>query len=172
MDIEYMTSLFHRTHYEFFYRTLPTNLRFPFMHNEVVRAATEGTGNQFLVGFWRATAKNICGLSIEHQMPAEVDLARDDFTMSVFKPRNGTTLLLMTGPAPRGAVEAGCAVAIFEDADPAESLRYFTTESPMDQSSPWMVGEWYADGGRGNMGAISDLTVEGLAQFVLRVLGI
>jgi hypothetical protein len=35
-----------------------------------------------------------------------------------------------------------------------------------------MVGEWYADGGRGNLGAISDLTVEGLAQFVLRVLGI
>jgi hypothetical protein len=172
MDIEYMTSLFHRTHYEFFYRTLPTNLRVPFMHNEVVRAAMEGTGNQFLVGFWRATAKNICGLSIEHQMPAEVDLTRDDFTMSVFKPRTGTTLLLMTGPAPRGAVEAGCAVAVFEDSDSTESLRYFTAESPADPSGPWMVGEWHASGSRGNLGALANISGQGMYEFVVQGLGL
>ena len=172
MDIEYMTSLFHRTHYEFFYRILPLNLRVPFMHNEVVKAALEGTGNQFLVGFWRATAKNICGLGIEHRIPAEVDLTRDDFSMSVFKPRNGTTLLLMTGPAPRGAVEAGFAVAVFEDEQPTESLRYFTAESPADPSGPWMVGEWYTTGGRGNLGGLADISGQGMYEFVVQRLGL
>jgi hypothetical protein len=105
-------------------------------------------------------------------MPAEVDLTRDDFTMSVFKPRNGTTLLLMTGPAPRGAVEAGCAVAVFEDSDSTESLRYFTAESPADPSGPWMVGEWHASGSRGNLGALANISGQGMYEFVVQGLGL
>jgi hypothetical protein len=172
MDFEYMMSPFHQAQYQFFYQTVPSALRTPFVLEKIIEGAQEGVGNHFLVGFWRGTAKRIYDLGMEDALPAEVDATRDDFSMAIRQPVPGMTMLLMTGLAPRGPVEAGCAVAIFEDADPDESLRYFTTESPMDQSSPWMVGEWYADGGRGNLGAISDLTVEGLAQFVLRVLGI
>lgn len=172
MDIEYMMSLFHRTHYEFFYQVLPRNLRTPMMLDHLLKAAWEGTGNEFLIGFWRATAKNICGLGIADRMPADVDLTRNDFSMSAFKPKEGTTLLLMTGPVPRGAVEAGCAVAVFQDDQPTETLRYFTAESPVDSTGPWMVGEWFANGGRGNLGGLTNISGQGMYEFVVRSLGL
>lgn len=167
-----MMSPFHQAQYQFFYQTVPAALRTPFVLEKIIEGAHEGVGNQFLIGFWRGTAKRIYDLGMEDSLPAEVDASRDDFGMAIKQPAPGLTMLLMTGLEPRGPVEAGCAVAIFEDAQPAESLRYFTTESPMDTSSPWMVGEWYADGGRGNLGAIADISVESLAQFVLKGLGI
>lgn len=167
-----MRSLFHMTHYEFFYKTLPTSIRDEFMLERLVESAWEGTGNHFLVGFWRATAKNICGLGMADRMPIEVDLPREEFSMTAFKPEEGITLLLMTGPAPRGAVEAGCSVAVFQDDQPIETMRYFTAESPADSYGPWMVGEWYANGGRGNLGGLTVISGQGMYEFVTRHLGI
>ena len=172
MDFEYLASPFHQAHYQFFYKTLPSALRTSFVMEKILEGVREGTGNQFLVGFWRGTAKNVYGLEMQDSLPAEVDASRDDFSMSIRQPAQGMTMLLMTGPTPRGPVEAGCAVAIFEDSQPSESLRFFTTESPMDPASPWMVGEWYADGSRGNLGAIADISGDGLCQFVLKGLGL
>ena len=160
-----MQSLFHRAHYEFFYRTLPAMLRSP-MHGMILQAAHEETGNQYMVGFWRSTAKNILGLSMEHSLPEEVNLTRDDFSMIALQPIQGRTFLVMEGPAPRGPMEAECAVAVFEDDQPTDTLRYFTTEGPVMAGLPAMVGEWLADGSRRNLGGISDTTVRGLFQFV------
>jgi hypothetical protein len=53
----------------------------------------------------------------------------------------GVSMLVMTGPPPRGPVEAGCAVAIFEDARPLEMMRYFTSEAPMEPSFPQVVAK-------------------------------
>ena len=115
MDIEYMRSLYHQTHYEFFYRALPVYLKSVIL-DQILEGARQGIGNQYLVGFWRGTAKNIAGLSIDNPTPREVDFTHDDFTMIVVDAAPGMTMLLMTGPPPRGPVEAVCAVAIFEDA--------------------------------------------------------
>lgn len=171
MDLEYMRSRFHQTHYEFFYRALPTTLKSAILA-EVVSAGENGTGNQYLVGFWRATAKFVCGLQINDTLPRDVAMTRDDFSMTVVRPSEGTTLLLMTGPAPRGPVEAGCAVAIFEDARPFETMRYFTSEAPMEPTFPWMVGEWFDNGSRANLGGISDVSAQGMCNFVLNVMGL
>lgn len=171
MDINYMQSLFHRTHYEFFYRALPVFLRSEII-DQIVDGARQGIGNQYLVGFWRGTAKNVAGLALTDPVPREVDLTRDDFTCTVMDPAPGTTLLLMTGPAPRGPVEAGCAVAVFDNSDPVATLRYFTSESPVEPSFPWMVGEWYEGGSRVNLGGLLDVSAQGMCNFVLERMGI
>ena len=161
-----MQSLFHRAHYEFFYRTLPALLRSP-MHDMILQAAHDETGNQFMVGFWRSTAKNILGLSMEHSLPDEVNLTRDDFSMFVAQPIQGRTFLLLEGPAPRGPMEAECAVAVFEDDQPTDTLRYFTTEGPAMAGLPAMIGEWHADGSRSNLGGMLDTSVHALFEYVL-----
>ena len=171
MDIEYMRSLYHQTHYEFFYRALPVYLKSVIL-DQILEGARQGIGNQYLVGFWRGTAKNIAGLSIDNPTPREVDFTRDDFTMIVVDAAPGMTMLLMTGPPPRGPVEAGCAVAIFEDAQPLETMRYFTSEAPMEPSFPWMVGEWFDNGSRANLGGLSDVSAQGMCNFVLSVMGL
>lgn len=171
MDKEYMQSGFHQTHYRFFYMTLPSMLRseiFP----QIVEATNEGTGNQLLVGFWRATARQVYGVPMGRPLPGEIDLTRDEFTTHAVSPQRGMTFLLLTGPAPRGAVEAGCAIAVFEDSRPMETLRYFTCESPMDPDFPWVVGEWFADGGRANLGGLMDVSAQGLYNFIAQRLGI
>lgn len=166
-----MRSIYHQTHYEFFFRALPVYLKSVIL-DQILEGARQGIGNQYLVGFWRGTAKSIAGLSIESPTPREVDFTRDDFTMAIMHPAQGMTLLLMTGPPPRGPVEAGCAIAIFEDARPVETMRYFTSESPMEPSFPWMVGEWFDNGGRANLGGISDVSAQGMVNFVLNVMGL
>lgn len=171
MDIEYMRSLYHQTHYEFFYRALPVHLKSHIFH-QTLKGARQGFGNQYLAFFWRRTARNIAGLSIDDPMPREVDFTRDDFVMTIVDAAPGMTMLLMTGPPPRGPVEAGCAVAIFEDAQPLETVRYFTSEAPMEPSFPWMVGEWYDNGSRANLGGLSDASTQGMCNFVLSVMGL
>jgi hypothetical protein len=171
MDIDYMQSSFHQTHYRFFYMTLPSMLRSE-IFSEVLNAINEGTGNQFLVGFWRATARQVYQLPMGTPLPREIDLTRNDFSAHAMSPQRGMTFLLLTGPAPRGPVEAGCAVAVLEDARPIETLRYFTCEAPMEPEFPWMVGEWFADGGRANLGGISDISAQGMYNFVAQRLGI
>ena len=166
-----MQSSFHKTHYLFFHIVLPSNLRSEIL-DHMVDAAGEGTGNQFLVGFWRAAAKKVCGLSFQDVLPRDVDMTRDDFTMRLMHPTAGVTMLLMTGPAPRGPLEVGCSVAIFSDADPQGTMRYFTSEAPMEPSFPWMIGEWFVDGSRSNLGALSDVSSQGMYNFVMRIMGI
>jgi hypothetical protein len=171
MDMEYMQSPFHQTHYLYFHKALPSFLR-SVIHDEIIKGAREGIGNQLLVGFWRGVAKQVCGLSADDALPRQLEMTRDDFTMTVMRPTPEMTLLLMTGPAPRGALEVGCAVAVFEDADPVGTMRYFTSEAPTEPSFPWMVGEWFIDGRRANLGGLSDISARGMYNFVMRHMGI
>jgi hypothetical protein len=171
MDMDYLQSGYHQTHYQFFYFMLPGMLRSQ-IFSEVLNGVREGTGNQYMVGFWRATARQVYKIPMGAPLPSEVDFTRDDFTAAIIYPNQSTTFLVMTGPAPRGPVEAGCVVAAFENARPQETLRYFSTESPMDPEYPWMVGEWMAEGGRSNLGVIADTSANGLCNFVADRLGI
>lgn len=171
MDMAYMQSAFHQTHYQFFYMTLPSMLRSQ-IFQEVLQATKDGTGNQYLVGFWRATARQVYKLPMGVPLPREIDMTRDDFSALAISPKPGMTFLVLTGPTPQGPVEAGCAVAAFENSKPFETLRYFTCEAPMEPSFPWMVGEWYVDGGRGNLGGISDISAQGMCNFVAQQMGI
>jgi len=171
IDIEYQRSLFHRTHYELFYSRLPDILRSPFF-DDVFEGTKNGIGNQFLVGFWRATARNLCGLTMDQPLPDDIEMTRDNFTAHANVPRPGYTFLIFTGPAPRGPLEAGCVVAAFEEARPATTLRYFSCEAPMDSPGPWVVGEWFGQGNRANLGGIADVSSQGLCNFVAEAIGI
>jgi hypothetical protein len=171
IDIEYQRSLFHRTHYELFYRTLPVLLRSDVLQ-EITAATKVGIGHQLLVGYWRATARQVCNISLIEPFPSEVEMTRDNFTAHAYIPRPGYTFLILTGPAPRGPLEAGCVVAVFEDARPTTTLRYFSCEAPMDSSGPWVVGEWFGQGNRANLGGIADVSSQGLCNFVAEVIGI
>jgi hypothetical protein len=63
-------------------------------------------------------------------------------------------------------------VAVFEDSDRLDTMRYFTSEAPTLPSFPWMVGEWFVDGGRANLGGLSDISARGMYNFVLDHIGI
>ena len=162
-----MQSDYHQTHYRFFYVVLPHMLR-SFMFDEILRAFDGGTGNGFLVGFWRTTVRQVCEIPMGVTLPDGMDLTRDDFSAKVFRKVNGFTYLSMMGPEPGGPVEARCAMAVFDDSRPTETLRYFTCEAPTFSGLPWMVGEWFEDGGRANLGEISDASEPGLFDFVSR----
>jgi len=89
----------------------------------------------------------------------------------VLIPAKGWTLLVITGPPVKGPLEALVSVAAFKDVDPIPSLKYFTCEAPAMPGSPWMIGMWNDDSSRGNLGAIHDVSITGMVDFVCSHLG-
>ena len=162
---------YHDTHYMFFYRTLPDALR-GVIFDELLAASKNGEGHAYMIGFWRATAKFVSGVGPFGTLPRELDLTRDDFNVSVLSPASGWTFLVITGPPVKGGLEALVAVAAFTDADPTQSLKYYTCEAPAMSGAPWMIGMWHADSSRGNLGAIDDVSITGMVDFVCRHLGL
>lgn len=162
---------YHDTHYMFFYRTLPDALR-GVIFDELLAASKNGEGHAYMIGFWRATAKFVSGVGPFGTLPRELDLTRDDFNVSVLSPASGWTFLVITGPPVKGGLEALVAVAAFTDADPTQSLKYYTCEAPAMSGAPWMIGMWHADSSRGNLGAIDDVSNMGMVDFVCSHLGL
>ena len=162
---------YHDTHYMFFYQLLPKMLRGE-MFNQIIAASKDGNGHALMIGFWRSAARIVSGVGLGGMLPRELDLTRDDFSVTVLTPAKGWTLLVTTGPPIKGALEALVSVAAFKDVDPIPSLKYFTCEAPAMSGSPWMIGMWNADSSRGNLGAISDVSITGMVDFVCSHLGI
>ena len=162
---------YHDTHYMFFYRTLPDALR-GVIFDELLAASKNGEGHAYMIGFWRATAKFVSGVGPFGTLPRELDLTRDDFNVSVLSPASGWTFLVITGPPVKGGLEALVAVAAFTDADPTQSLKYYTCEAPAMSGAPWMIGTWHADSSRGNLGVINDVSITGMVDFVCNHLGL
>lgn len=141
--------------------------------NTFIEASRRGDGHAMLVGFWRTAARVVSGVGAHGRIPDEVSLTRGDFTSISRDPSPGWTSLVMAGPTVRGPIQAGCAVAIFQNARPSETLRYFTLEAPTDPDLPWMVGEWRSDGSRANLGSITDVsTTSAMEKFVTQFLGL
>ena len=162
---------YHDTHYMFFYQLLPKMLRSD-LFDEILSASKDGKGHAMMIGFWRTAAKFVTGVGLTGTLPRELDLTRDDFNVSVLSPANGWTFLVITGPPVKGGLEALVAVAAFTDADPTQSLKYYTCEAPAMSGAPWMIGMWNADSSRGNLGVISDVSIPGMVDFVCRHLGL
>lgn len=100
-------------------------------------------------------------------------MTRDNFMSIPREPAPGWTFLVMTGPTVTGPLQVGCAIAAFQTARPAQTLRYFTLEGPTDLNYPWMVGEWHPDGSRSNHGSVADISsTSPMESFVAQVLGL
>ena len=162
---------YHDTHYMFFYQLLPKMLRSD-LFDEILSASKDGKGHAMMIGFWRTSAKFVTGVGLTGTLPRELDLTRDDFSVTVLTPAKGWTLLVITGPPVKGPLEALVSVAAFKDVDPIPSLKYFTCEAPAMSGSPWMIGMWNADSSRGNLGAINDVSITGMVDFVCSHLGL
>ncbi len=164
---------YHDTHYMFFYQLLPKMLRSE-IFDELIAVSKAGEGHAFMIGFWRTAAKAVTGVGYGRggTLPRELDLTRDDFSVSVLSPASGWTFLVITGPPVKGGLEALVAVAAFKDGESTQSLKYYTCEAPAMSGAPWMVGTWHADSSRGNLGVIEDVSVPGMVDFVCRHLGL
>jgi len=162
---------YHDTHYMFFYQVLPKMLRSD-LFDEILSASKDGKGHAMMIGFWRTSAKFVTGVGLTGTLPRELDLTRDDFNVTVLIPAKGWTLLVITGPPVKGPLEALVSVAAFKDVDPINSLKYFSCEAPAMAGSPWMIGMWNADSSRGNLGAINDVSITGMVDFVCSHLGL
>ena len=162
---------YHDTHYMFFYQLLPKMLRSE-MFDEILSASKDGKGHAMMIGFWRTAAKFVSGVGLTGTLPRDLDLTRDDFSVSVLNPASGWTFLVITGPPVKGGLEALVAVAAFTNADPTQSLKYYTCEAPAMSGAPWMIGMWHADSSRGNLGVIDDVSIPGMVDFVCRHLGL
>lgn len=162
---------YHDTHYMFFYQVLPKMLRSD-LFDEILSASKDGKGHAMMIGFWRTSAKFVTGVGLTGTLPRELDLTRDDFNVTVLIPAKGWTLLVITGPPVKGGLEALVAVAAFTDADPTQSLKYYTCEAPAMSGAPWMIGTWHADSSRGNLGVINDVSITGMVDFVCNHLGL
>ena len=162
---------YHDTHYMFFYQLLPKMLRSD-LFDEILSASKDGKGHAMMIGFWRTAAKFVTGVGLAGTLPRELDLIRDDFNVSVLSPASGWTFLVITGPPVKGGLEALVAVAAFTDADPTQSLKYYTCEAPAMSGAPWMIGMWNADSSRGNLGVINDVSITGMVDFVCNHLGL
>jgi len=162
---------YHDTHYMFFFQLLPKMLRSE-MFDKILSASKDGNGHAIMIGFWRTAAKIVSGVGPTGTLPRELDLTRDDFSVSVMTPANGWTFLVTTGPPVKGGLEALVSVAAFTDAEPIQSLKYYTCEAPAMSGAPWMIGMWNADSSRGNLGVIDDVSITGMVNFVCRHLGL
>jgi len=161
---------YHDTHYMFFYQVLPKMLRSD-LFDEILSASKDDKGHAMMIGFWRTAARIVSGVGLSGTLPRELDLTRDDFNVTVLIPAKGWTLLVITGPPVKGPLEALVSVAAFKDVDPINSLKYFSCEAPAMAGSPWMIGMWNADSSRGNLGAINDVSITGMVDFVCSHLG-